>query len=314
MYFFPDAAAAVTKQAGLRAQITFPILDFPTNWASEADDYIRKGLELIEQYRLDSSIQIGFGPHAPYTVSNEPLQRVRTLAEQLQAPIHIHAHETAFEVEQSIQQHGVRPLQRLFDLGVLGPLTQCVHMTQITQEDIELLQKSGASVVHCPESNLKLASGLCPVEQLLRAGVTVALGTDGAASNNDLDMFVELHTAALLGKVVANNASALNAAETLEMATLGGARALGMDAITGSLEKGKAADIIALDLSHVNQIPLYDLISSLVYNNRQSKVSHLWVDGRKLLQNGQLLTLDLNEIISRAKSWQNKIRPSQSPN
>lgn len=308
MYFFPDCTAQESKKAGIKAQITFPVLDFPTAWARDADEYIHKGIELHQQFRLDPRVSIAFGPHAPYTVSDQPLRQIATLAAQLQVPIQIHAHETAFEIAESLRSFGARPLHRLFDLGILGPQTQCVHMTQINDQDIELLQTSGAAVIHCPESNLKLASGLCPVARLLDAGITVGLGTDSAASNNDLNLLGEMSTAALLGKIVAADASAVTAVQAVEMATLGGAMALGIDNTTGSLEIGKAADIIALHLNHPSLTPLYDLHSNLVYNNRAMQVSHVWVDGHNLVHDGQLLTLDLTDILRKANAWQTKIQ------
>lgn len=314
MYFFPERSAEVAHQSGIRAQITFPILDFPTAWARNADEYIHKGLGLFDQYKNHQRIHIGFGPHAPYTVSDAPLQRVVTLAEQLQAPIHIHAHETAHEVEQSVREHGIRPLERLNALGILGPRTQCVHMTQVNDLDLSLLQRTGTSVVHCPQSNLKLASGICPVNKLLNAGINVGLGTDGAASNNDLNMLDEMQSAALVGKIAADDASAVSAWQTLEMATLGGARVLGLEDCIGSLETGKHADVVALELDHPSLNPLYDIASTLVYNNRHVSVSHTWVAGHMLLHNKRLLTLDIDEIMANAARWQRRIRPKPLEN
>lgn len=307
MYFYPEAAAKVSQTSGLRAQITFPILDFPTAWASEADEYIHKGLALHDDYRSFERISIGFGPHAPYTVSDEPLRRVATLANELQAPIHIHLHETADEVTQAVKEQGKRPIQRLYELGVLTPYSQCVHMTQVNDDDLDLLQKTGASVIHCPESNLKLASGLCPVQWLLDNGVVVGLGTDGAASNNDLDMLGELATAALVGKHAAADATAISAHTALTMATLGSARALGLDADIGSIAAGKAADIIALELDDISFYPSYDLASQLVYNNRKARVTHSWVAGKSLLRDGLLTTLNEKDIRAKALDWQQRM-------
>ncbi len=304
MYFFPEVTAAAVHHAGLRAQLTFPILDFSTAWAKDADGYIHKGLQLRDDYRSHERIRIGFGPHATYTLSDAPLRRIAVLAEELQAPIQIHLHETADEVAQAIATSGIRPIHRLLDLGVLSPLAQCVHMTQVNEQDLLDLQQSGASVIHCAESNLKLASGICPVQYLLDGGVPVGLGTDGAASNNDLDMFGELTTAALIGKVAAGNAAALSAVTALELATLGSARALGLDATIGSLEPGKAADVIAVALDDLTALPMYDLASQLVYNNRRCRVSHSWVAGRLLLEDGRCTTLNEAEIRERALHWQ----------
>jgi len=307
MYFFPEEVAAAAFDIGLRAHIYFPVLDFPTIWASDADDYIRKGLSLHDHYRAQDMISIGFGPHAPYTVSDEPLRKIATYAEELQANVQIHLHETEEEVTKSLEQFGKRPIERLDNLGLLSPLTQCVHMTQLIDEDIELVSKSGAHVIHCPESNFKLASGLCPVEQLLKANVNVSLGTDGAASNNDLDLFGEMHTAALAGKYAAKNAAALDAATVLEMATLAGAKTLGIDKNVGSLEVGKYADITAVDLSGLAQQPLHDPIAQLVYTSVGHRVSHVWVNGKVLLEDHKFTTLNPDEIKNKVQHWQQKL-------
>lgn len=308
MYFFPETTAAAAHRAGMRAQVNFPVLDFPTAWGTGPDDYIHKGIELHDVYRSNQLINIGFGPHAPYTVSDEPLQRIATLAEELQAPVHIHLHETAGEVAEAVAASGLRPLERLNQLGLLSPLTQCVHMTQLNDDDIATVAASGASVVHCPESNLKLASGLCPVQSLLDNDITVALGTDGAASNNDLDLFGEMRTAALLGKLAANDAAAVDAHSALHMATLGGAKALGLDKCIGSLEAGKAADMIAVKLNEVESAPLYKLASQLVYSASGHRVTHSWVNGKALMRDRQLLTLSQADILARAMQWQQKLQ------
>jgi 5-methylthioadenosine/S-adenosylhomocysteine deaminase len=307
MYFYPEAAAQACLDAGMRAQISFPIFDFATAWGSGPDEYFEKGLRLRDSYRNHHLITIAFGPHAPYTVSDAPLQKIAMLAQEMDMPVQIHLHETAQEVEQSLATHGKRPLQRLYDLGFLSPLVQCVHMTQINDDDIATLQASGAQIVHCPESNLKLASGFCPVQQLLDAEINVALGTDGAASNNDLDLFSELKTAALLAKAVAQDASALNAHSALRMATINGAKALGIDEKTGSLEVGKAADITAIDLSGLGMQPLYNPLSQLIYTHAGQQVTHVWVEGKPLLLERQLQTLNEHEILTKAHQWHKQI-------
>lgn len=312
MYFYPEAAAKVSHASGIRAQITFPIFDFPTAWGKNADEYIHKGLALHDDYRSHERVRIGFGPHAPYTVSDEPMRRVAVLSNELQAPIHIHLHETAFEVEQAVKEKGQRPIARLYDLGVLTPYTQCVHMTQLDDDDLQLLQQTGASVIHCPESNLKLASGLCPVQWLLDNDVVVGLGTDGAASNNDLDMLGEVGTAALVAKLAANSASALGAHQALAMATLGGARALGLEASIGSLTAGKMADVIAIELDDISFYPNYDVASQLVYNNRKARVTHAWVGGKALLRDGLLTTLSEKDIRAKARAWQQRLGETHS--
>jgi len=308
MYFFPDVTARVIDSVGMRATVGLILIDFPTVWANDADEYIRKGLEVHDHYRSNTRIMTAFAPHAPYTVSDEPLQHAATLAEELDIPIHMHIHETAFEVAQAVEKTTQRPLQRLHEKGIITPRLLAVHMTQLTDEEIQLMAESNASVVHCPESNLKLASGFCPVHRLASAGVNVALGTDGAASNNDLDMFGEMRTAALLAKAVAEDASALPAQDALRMATINGAKALGMDDTIGSLEIGKSADIVSIDINSIETQPIYHIISQLVYSTTRNQVDHVWVAGKQLLKNKALTTIDHDEVIAKAIEWQEKIK------
>ena len=307
MYFFPEQTATAATQAGIRAQLSFPVFDFASAWGQGADDYIKKGLQLRDDFKHNDKIDIVFGPHAPYTVSDDPIKRVATLAAELDINIQMHVHETQQEVDNALTATGKRPLQRLADLGLLSPRTQLVHMTALNKGDIALVKQSGSHVVTCPESNLKLASGFCPVQSLLDAGINVALGTDGAASNNDLDMFGEMRTAALLTKAVANNAAALPDWQALEMATLSGAKALGLDDKIGSLEIGKEADIIAIDLSAIEQQPIYQPISQLVYSSCGHRVSHSWIKGQCVMNDRLLSHLDLHDIANKAQYWHNKI-------
>jgi 5-methylthioadenosine/S-adenosylhomocysteine deaminase len=307
MYFFPDACAEVAQRLGMRCQIVFPVLDFPTAWARDADEYISKGLRLRDNLKHQQLVSVGFGPHAPYTVCRENLEKVATLAAQLDAPIQIHLHETRGEVLQAVEEHGERPLDTLNGIGLLGPRTQCVHMTDIGEQDIALLASSGAHVVHCPESNMKLASGTTPVSKLLAAGVNVALGTDGAASNNNLNMFGEMQSAALLAKLSAEDATALPAADALYIASLGGARALGLDHLIGSLEVGKQADLVAVDLSGPECQPLYNPLSQLVYACNGSQVTHCWVAGKPLLEQGKLCHINLPALLARVSQWRETI-------
>lgn len=308
MYFFPEAAAHAAHQVGLRAVLGMIVVDFPTAWAQNADDYLRKGIALHDRFRGDALISTAFAPHAPYTVADAPLQKLLSYAEELDVPIHMHVHETAQEVGDAIKQNKERPLRRLERLGLLSPRLIAVHMTQLDEADIKAVATAGAHVVHCPESNLKLASGFCPVHKLLDAGINVALGTDGAASNNDLDMLAEMRTAALLAKGVSGDAGALPAHAALRMATLNGARALGLDKITGSLKAGKAADIAAVHLGRIETQPLYHPVSQLVYASGREQISDVWVGGRQLLKNRQLTTLDENELLDRAAHWAQRIR------
>ncbi|MFT7388760.1 MAG: 5-methylthioadenosine/S-adenosylhomocysteine deaminase [Candidatus Endobugula sp.] len=307
MYFFPEATAAVAHAAGMRCQITFPIFDFPCAWGNGPDDYVSKGLALRDDYRNHERITVIFGPHAPYTVGDETFTRIANLASEIQCGIHVHLHETKGEVETALNVSGKRPIQRLFDLQVLTPTTQCVHMTQVNDDDIALLQQTGAHIIHCPESNLKLASGFCPVDKLLNAGINVALGTDSAASNNNLDMFGEMHTAALLGKAVAEDATALNAQQVIEMATINGAKAMGIDDDTGSLEVGKYADVIAIALDDIEHALQHDILSQIMYTHNGHRVSHSWVNGQLLMQNRELTTLNINDIANKSMAWQKRM-------
>lgn len=309
MYFFADTVAEQVQRSGMRSQIGFTVFNFPTAGGKDPDDYIHKGLQLRDSYKGDGLIKIACAPHAPYTVGDETLRRIATYANELDMAVHIHCHETAQEVADSLKLYGNRPLQRLDDLGVLLPQTQLVHMTQIDDNDIRLIQDNNCHVVHCPESNLKLASGFCPVGKLIDAGINVAIGTDGAASNNDLDLFGELKTAALLAKAVADDASVLDAHAALRMATINGAKALGWDDQIGSLEAGKSADMIAVEISSLSQKPLYNPASQLVYCNAGSQVTHSWVAGKALLRERSLVTLDEENLIRRADAWRNQIKP-----
>ena len=307
MYFYPKIASQCVHDSGIRAQICVPLLDFPIPGARNFDEALHLGVELFGDLRHHPRIRIALGPHAPYTVNDENLNKVRVLADELDAPIQMHIHETASEVRESLEQRGERPLQRLARIGLLGPNLQAVHMTQVSDDDLALLVESNTSVVHCPESNLKLASGFCPVERLWQAGVNVAVGTDGAASNNDLDLLGETRTAALLAKAVAGSASALDAHRALRMATLNGARALGLEDVTGSLEVGKAADLVAFDLSGLAQQPVYDPVSQLIYASGRDCVKHAWVAGKVLLDERRLTRLDEQALHASAVAWGKRI-------
>ncbi len=302
MYFFPEITAHQAIQHGIRANTGLIMIDFPTLWADGPEQYIEKGLALHDELRHEPLIRTPFAPHAPYTVSDEPLRQINALADELNLPIHMHVHETHFEVSQ-----GERPLKRLHDLGLITPAFIAVHMTQLTSSEITKFAQTGAHIVHCPESNLKLASGFCPVQKCLDAGINVALGTDGAASNNDLDMLGEMRTAALLAKGVAEDASAVSAATALRMATLNGAKALAIDDITGSLTKGKAADICAIDLSELATQPLYNAITQIVYAASRHQVSDVWVAGKQCLKNKQLTTLNVPDLKEKVAQWQEKL-------
>ena len=312
MYFFPDITGRAADHAGIRAVLGLIAIDFPSAWAGDGDEYIHKGLEVHDQFRNNARIHSAFAPHAPYSVGDPALKRIAILADELEIPIHMHLHETHDEILQGQQQHGNRPMQRLNELGLLSPALAAVHMTHLEPQEIELFASSGAHVVHCPESNLKLASGFCPVAEMIKADINVALGTDGAASNNDLDMFSEMRTAALLAKGVAVDASAVPAAKALSMATINGAKALGLHEITGSLEIGKSADMISVDLARLASQPVYHPISQLVYATGRDQVCHVWVAGQQLVNNHTLTTLNQPQLIEQASSWAERIASSDS--
>ena len=306
-YFFPDVIAATYRRHGFRAVVGLPVIDFPTAWAADADQYFDKGLALYDEFKSDPLVSTCLAPHAPYTVCDDSLARIRMLSDQLGVPVHMHVHETAHEVEEARRTLGMRPLARLQQLGLVNEWLLAVHMTQLSAAEIELCARAGVSVIHCPESNLKLASGFCPVEALRSAGVRLALGTDGAASNNDLDMFGEMRTAALLAKAVGADAAALPAAAVLRMATIDAARALRLDHRIGTIEPGKRADLVAVDLGELRTQPVYDPISQLVYAAGSHQVREVWLDGRRRLRGGALVDMDVPAIRERGRMWRDRI-------
>ncbi|MGH8110654.1 MAG: TRZ/ATZ family hydrolase [Rhodanobacteraceae bacterium] len=307
LYFFPDVQVSTYRAHGFRARVGLPIVEFPTAWAQTRDEYFDRALAVHDECRGDALVSTAFAPHAPYTVSDASFERIRTLADQLDVPVHLHLMETVQEVEDSVREHGLRPMQRLQKLGVVNDRLIAVHMTQVRDAEIELCAGAGVSVVHCPESNLKLASGFCPAEKLRRAGVNLALGTDGAASNNDLDMFGELRTAALLAKGVAADAAAFEDAFALRAATLNGARALQLDGRVGSIEAGKRADLVAVRMDEVETQPLYNVISHLAYATSRRQVSDVWIDGRRKLSDGSLVDFDVAGVLGKARRWRERI-------
>jgi 5-methylthioadenosine/S-adenosylhomocysteine deaminase len=306
-YFFPDAIGATYRRMGFRATVGLPIIEFPTAWAKSQDDYFERAGEVHDSFRGDALISTAFAPHAPYTVSDASFERIRVLSDQLDIPVHLHTHETAHEVEDEKKKTGLRPFQRLQKLGIVNDRLIAVHFTQITDGEIAACAEAGVSVVHCPESNLKLASGFCPVEKLRLAGVNVAIGTDGCASNNDLDMFGEMRTAAMLAKAVAEDASAFDAAYTLRAATLNAARAMGLDARIGSIEPGKQADLTAVRLSDLETQPMYHVASQLIYATGRHQVSDVWIAGQRKLRQRELVDVDVEGILAKTRAWRERI-------
>ena len=308
MYFFPDAAGEVAREAGMRAVVGLIVLEAPTVWARDVESCFARGLEVCDAFRGDPLVTTALAPHAPYTVGDAGLERVRDLSEALRLPVHTHVQETAQEVADAVRATGERPLARLARLGLVNERLAAVHMTQLLPSEIEEVARAGASVLHCPESNLKLVSGLCPVAHLAAAGANVGLGTDGAASNNDLDMPGEMRTAALVGKMAAGDAAAVPAAAALRMATLGGARSLGLGDRTGSIEPGKAADLTAFDLRSPDTQPVHDPVSQIVFAATRAHVREVWVAGRRVVRGGELVTIDADEVVREAQAWRERMR------
>jgi len=307
MYFFPEAALEAALQAEMRAALGMIVVEFPSAYASDPDDYLQKGLALRDRYREHPLLSFCLAPHAPYTVSDATFRKVATMLGELDVPLHIHLHETEDEIERSLAEHGVRPIERMRRLGLLGPGLMAVHGVHLQADEIELLARHGSSVVHCPSSNLKLASGFAPVAQLLAAGVNVALGTDGAASNNRLDLMQEMRLAALLAKAVARDAEAMPAHRALRCATLGGAIALGLERRIGSIAAGKLADLVAVRLLGPELAPCFDPVSHLVYAAGREHVTDVWVAGKQQVKGRELLNPLLSSLDTRYKLWQNAL-------
>jgi 5-methylthioadenosine/S-adenosylhomocysteine deaminase len=307
MYFFPEAAAQAALEAGLRAAIGMIVIEMPSPYAGDARDYLAKGLAMRDAMRDEALLSFCMAPHAPYTVSDATLERVATYAAELDVPVHMHVHETEDEIRESLATHNARPLARLQRLGLLGPGLIAVHAVHLAPDEIDLLARHGCNVAHCPTSNLKLASGIAPVADMIARGINVGLGTDGAASNNRLDLLSEMRLAALLAKGASGSATAVPAHRALHMATLAGAKALGLDARVGSLTPGKRADMTAIRLSGIELAPLYDPVSHLVYAAGREHVTHVWVDGKPRVENGALTGIDVRELALKAAHWREKI-------
>lgn len=307
-YFFSEVSAQTAAAAGMRAVIGSVVINLPTGYADSLENYLIKMKDFSERWKNHELITPSIHPHSPYMVDDKTFLYLASWAQEKNWVIHTHLHETQEEIDMSLKHYGKRPIRRLYDLGVLSKRLIAVHMCHINEEDLTLLAETGVNIVHCPESNLKLASGFSPVSKFLAQGLNVALGTDGAASNNDLDMFGEMRTAAILAKAVAQDPTALNANQALEMATRNAAKAFGLEQKIGTLAPGKSADIIAIDLSESNTQPVYHPASHLVYAVNSRQVTDVWVNGKRLLKNRELTTLDEAEILKKANLWRNKIQ------
>jgi 5-methylthioadenosine/S-adenosylhomocysteine deaminase len=307
MYFFPEATARAALRAGMRAMLGVIAIEFPSAYAPDAAGYLAKGLATRDAYLGEPLLSFCFAPHAPYTVGDETLRRIAVLAEELDVPIHTHVHETRGEVDEGIARHGVRPIERLRRQGIVGPRLIAAHAVHLDGAELDLFAREGVHVAHCPSSNLKLASGIAPVAAMRSRGIDVGVGTDGAASNNRLDVMTEMRTAALLAKGASGDASIVDAHAALEMATLAGARALGLGAEIGSIEPGKSADLAAIDLASTETLPCFDPVSHLVYAAGREHVSHVWVAGTLRLEERRLATLDERDLHEKAVWWQSRI-------
>ena len=307
MYFFHHAVARAGVQSGMRTVVGCSVLEFPNAYCKDADDYLQKAADVVHDFKGQEGIAFTIAPHAPYTVSDTSFKKVIALADKLEVGIHCHIHESVDELATSLKGYGMRPLARLHQLGLLSPRLIAAHMVHTNDEEISLLHSTGVHIAHNPASNLKLASGLARIHAMQNAGINVGIGTDGSASNNKLDLLGDLRMAALLAKAQSGDPTALNAAQALEMATLAGARALGLADQIGSLVAGKRADVIAIDLSALETTPLYDPISQIVYAAGREQVSHVWVNGRCLMKNRELQTLNESQLAEQAAWWQAKI-------
>lgn len=308
MYFYPEATAEAFTRIGLRGVLGITVIDFPSQYAADADDYLRKGLAVRDAWRDHPLIRFALAPHAPYTVSNRSFEQIGALADELDLPIHIHIHETKGEISDSLRDHGQRPIARLESLGILGPGLIGVHAVHLSNDDVERLAIHGCSIAHCPTSNMKLASGAAPIGKLMTRGLTIGLGSDGAASNNRLDVMSEMHQASLLAKLESGDAATLPAHAALRMATLDGARALGLHESIGSLQPGKIADITALRIDESDDLPCYHPVSHLMYVLDRRAVSDVWVEGCRRVMHGKLLQITNTELLAAARLWQNKVR------
>ena len=308
MYFFPDATAEAVKELGVRSNIGLVVLDFPTNYATDPEDYLLKGFEFRDKWRNEELITTSIAPHAPYSVSDEAFTLINTYSEELSINIHIHLHETQWEIEDSIEKYGITPVQRLNNLGIIGPSLMAVHCVHLNDQDMATLAKNKVSIVHNPSSNMKLGSGIADIAKMLKQNLNISLGTDSSASNNRLDIMEEMRLAALLIKGSTKSPESFSANEAIKMATINGAKALGLESIIGSIEKNKKADLVAIDLNSIENQPIYNPLTTFVYSSSRSDVSYVWIDGEIKLKDKKLVKIDEERIIQLAKKWQRKLK------
>ena len=307
MYFFPDSTAEASKDLGIRSNIGLVVLDFPTNYASDPEDYLAKGFNFRDKWRNEDLISTSIAPHAPYSVSDKAFNLINTYSEELDINIHIHLHETILEIEDSIEKYGITPIQRLNNLGIIGPSMIAAHCVHLNEQDLSILTSNKVNIVHNPSSNMKLGSGIADVTKMLKQNLNVSLGTDSSASNNRLDIIEEMRLAALLIKGKTKSPELLSAVQAINMATINGAKALGLDSLIGSIEINKKADLISIDLNSITAQPIYNPLSTLVYSSSRSDVDYVWINGDIKLKDKKLINIDEDKIIQIAKKWQTKI-------
>ncbi len=308
MYFFPDATAEAAKELGVRGNIGLVVLDFPTNYAADPEDYLLKGFDFRDKWRNEELITTCIAPHAPYSVSDEAFTLINTFAEELNINIHTHLHETQWEINESIEKYGVTPVQRLNNLGIIGPSLMAAHCVHLNNQDIAILAKNKVNIIHNPSSNMKLGSGFSDTSKMLKQNLNISLGTDGSASNNRLDVMEEMRLAALLIKGSTQSPELLPAKEAIKMATINGAKALGLDSEIGSIEINKKADLVAINLNSIENQPVYNPLATLVYSSSRSDISYVWINGEIKLKDKNLVKIDEDRIIQLAKKWQRKLK------
>lgn len=306
-YFFPETVAEAAVDLHMRVNVGTPIIEFPTAWADSLPEYLAKASELVHDAYADHPLVSScFAPHSTQALSDDGFMELRVLADQLDIPVQIHLHETQAEIDAALEATGMRPFERLASLGLVNSSLLAVHAVHLEDAEIEHMASAGVAIAHCPKSNLKLASGIAPVHRYRAAGVTVGLGTDGAASNNTLDLLSEMRTAALLAKPASGDAATLTANDALAMATLRSAEAIGLARDIGSIVTGKWADLACVDLGQLHSQPVYDPVSQLVYTARADQVSDVWVAGRHQLDAGEFAHINTSNILERANEWRQR--------
>jgi len=311
-YFFPEIVAETAAELNMRAMIGTPVMDFASAWADSAGEYLDKGAELVhDPYGDHPLISTCFAPHSANALSDDSFTTLRVMADQLDVPVQLHLHESVSEIRAVEKLSGRRPIERLDALGLLNASLLAVHVVHVTDAEIQRLAASGVRIATCPRSNLKLGNGTAPVASFRDAGIVLGIGTDGAASNNVLDMFSETRMLSLLAKGASGDPAVISSADALALATIGGARALRLDDAIGSIETGKWADLTCIDLNRPNSQPIYDVVSQIVYAVRADQVSDVWIAGRHQLENGNLTHINTVDLLRRSDEWRARIAATE---